>query len=37
MKRFRSRSDRMEYGVDLDPRLADRIGDETAPSLYSRK
>lgn len=37
VKRMRSKADRMEYGVDLDGKLADRINSDTAPSIYSRK
>ncbi|WP_051949119.1 PLxRFG domain-containing protein [Methylosinus sp. PW1] len=35
-KRFRKKHDRMELGVDLDPKLEDRIKEETAPSIYRR-
>lgn len=37
IKRLRSRSDRMEFGVDLDDKLEERIKDQTAPSIYSRE
>lgn len=35
-KRFRNKHDRMEFGVDLDPKLEDRIKEGTAPSIYAR-
>ncbi|MBU3887635.1 PLxRFG domain-containing protein [Methylosinus sp. KRF6] len=35
-KRFKKKHDRMEFGVDLDPKLEDRIKEGTAPSIYAR-
>jgi hypothetical protein len=37
IKRFRNKSGRMEFGVDLDDKLEERIKDRTAPSIYSRE
>lgn len=36
MRNMERRSDRMEYGVDLNPKLSERIKKGTAPSLYAR-
>jgi hypothetical protein len=36
MRAMEKRSGRMEYGVDLDPKLADRVKAGTAPSIYAR-
>lgn len=35
-KRFKKKHDRMEFGVDLDPKLEDRIKEQTSPSIYAR-
>ena len=37
IKRFRSKADRAEFGVDLDNALSDRINSDTAKSIYSRQ
>lgn len=36
IRRFHNRSDRLEFGVDLDDKLEERIKDRTAPSIYAR-
>jgi N12 class adenine-specific DNA methylase len=36
MRAMENRSDRMEFGVDLDPKLAERVKGGTAPSIYAR-
>lgn len=36
MRNMRRRADRMEFGVDLDPKLAERVKGGTAPSIYAR-
>lgn len=36
MRSMENRKDRMEFGVDLDPKLAERVKGGTAPSIYAR-
>jgi N12 class adenine-specific DNA methylase len=36
MRAMENRSDRMEFGVDLDPKLAERVKAGTSPSIYAR-
>jgi hypothetical protein len=37
VRRMNARGDRMEFGVDLDPKLGPGIKNRTAPSIYSRE
>lgn len=37
IRRLHNKSGRMEFGVDLDDKLEERIKDRTAPSIYSRE